>query len=388
MQPDSASVLGSSCSRTAHILAGAALSLQAACWSAAGPVAAGDRVVVVGLNDAPSLIVVPQQQRMAGGFGPYIGLAGGSALSHDSALLLIAGETSRRDSMFVAAVHTRSGETAWRVHLWPNAGFPGFTVILPKLLALSKDARTLYLYPVTFEGTTGIATVDLARRVISGFLGIRINGRRIIMLHGGSSHPPGTLVITATRDTSRNSRPNAAFFLSPSLEVLDSVLLPTGAKGAYDLVASPDERKLYVMAPPHLLLVDVPTKGLVRDVSSTPAGLLAISTDGLRVFETDPGDGLTSLGSGLLREYSADLLTRREIELRADSTVGLPRAGRDVVVSTDGSLAYVLSGAAAPVGPFQAAALSVVDLQGGRTTAMFALSDRILNHRLYTLRSP
>jgi DNA-binding beta-propeller fold protein YncE len=200
------------------------------------------------------------------------------------------------------------------------------------------------------------------------FAGIALQGPPFFVLRGRSVYPAGTLAVVGTRHPDGISQ--ALYFLDPSLEVRDSIMaLPY----AHDAVFSPDESRAYVTSRTGLIALDLGTRTVVRNVPLQETSTLSISPDGDRIFLTNPAT-LEHMASGIVTEFSRDLLKRREIRL-ADPRTGLPPSAWQLAVAADGRRAYVLTGSG-PIGaahPGQEDAIYVVDLDTGKTVTVLWL---------------
>ena len=165
--------------------------------------------------------------------------------------------------------------------------------------------------------------------------------------------------------------------LSP-LEVIDSIpvssLIAPGTVISH-VVASGDSL-LFFKTSTSILKFDLREERLVTSIASPSRGSLSLSIDGSRLYVTDPGDGRDFPGSGLVYQFTSDLVSLPPIDLRAVLTDTTPTTNR-ITFTPDGRWLLVSSGTGS-LGPLygpQPGRVFVIDAVTGITERVLRTGD-------------
>lgn len=181
-------------------------------------------------------------------------------------------------------------------------------------------------------------------------------------------------MVPGTRAQSRDPIPTAVFFLSPLLQVLDSIQVPPGSLGIREAYALAGETRIVVSAPPNLLCLDISTQRILAAVPMTPSEIISASNQPPRVYLTSGGWTVEGMATGLVREFSATLDSLATFRL-PELPSGINRAGLEVVLSADGLEAYVLTGTPSISFERHHAEVVILDLQNRAVRAVIPLGD-------------
>ncbi len=289
----------------------------------------------------------------------------------------------------LAAVDVRTATSLWSLPLSEN-GQPsvidGIGLLTGEVLAVSPDGRRLYMARAVRSGVGGIAVLDLTSKrpvLFDGPWSVAAGG--IVPLAINTTVPllrDGALAVVASRQNSAGGGPRRGekvYLLAPgTLAVLDSiapdVLGGSATQEIWQVVASPDGRRLYVAGSERIVQFDLATRRVEASVARPSLGAISVAADGSTVVVTDAGRFPDTPGSGLLFTYGSDLVPRGTIDV--SSPLGaVPRSPSAIATGIalsqrSGHLMYVRAGTPSigPLYPVQPARLLLVDPVERRVT--------------------
>ncbi len=305
-----------------------------------------------------TIVVDPASSARLGEIGPVIGNQALTSMSPESDVLAVGGYGE--NGPILATINVRSGSVQWEWSVPSQVG--DYKPWVPGAVWVSRDERRAFVYPVSRNDTLGIAAIGIPSGEITHYLPTGLNGRLLRTL-AGVRYPPGTIAVLSSPPM---TGPAIAFY-SEDLELLDAVAVPASVRKA---VLTPDESAAYYITDTELGKVDLVNGGVVARTAVTTDYFLALSGNGASVFIQDIAQ--PHLG---LSEYAPSLTFRRSISLDHAIDEGVPTHIEDLVVSPDGTRAFVLTGHSNPFIPLERSVLRTVDLATGQLLSVLELHE-------------
>lgn len=257
---------------------------------------AGPIVAATGLDGGRVAVLDATTGRLLRTAGPALRAQSYPAVSPDSTTLYYTGLALSGGGRGLVALEPANGRVRWNlqsldtVFTGPLVGEVTTLSAGQFLVAAEAGAPDRLLWYVSRRGPlSGLASVDPRQKAASAFVAMHAAAIHVPILRGTGHLPSGTVLVCGTRKTAAGQpRANTLFFLSPRLEVLDSVVLPVTNFEAYDVAVTTDERAAYVKSYPELFKVDLLSRSITRQAQVPYYGSVVMLADSL-VLVTDPG---------------------------------------------------------------------------------------------------
>lgn len=299
-----------------------------------------------------------------GRFGPEIWNPSWSGLSTDSLTIVISG--SDTISRWVRGIDVHSGRIEWAHRLYPDAA-SGVSLLHPSVTVLSANKANVTMCSA-INGEKGLVNLSVATGLLAGFLPVDCVGRRLTVLAGRGAFPAGTMLVVGSRAPSTVT---AIYFISPALEVLDSIAVPAGS---YEAALAPDEHTAFVVSRFVLAAIDLATRTTVHSVAMPRHHKVTVSDEGDRVFAWSI-DYQEILATGLLLEFTPQLVLLRSLPLSQPLDQGSPPSVQDMVVEPGGQRAFLLTGTGPGLSTIARAVIRVLDLDSGKLSNSIPLGE-------------
>lgn len=352
----------------------------AACRGPHEPVPVGETIILpvgAGSSTARFAVLDGESGRVLMQSAPVPGYMDAFALSPDGAVLYFTAFERTLPEKELIAMDTRSLQILWRERLSDIARRSRVGEVRLHgnyALASSPDGGRLLVADAERGGVHGIAVLDARTRDPVGFIGpLSVPPGGIVSLPAGAGGASAAIFVVGTRGSTAGASVGQLFVLDGAmLEMQDSASfgppLNDHFGGLRQVLAAPGGRYAYVAGVDRLYRYDLVGHRIVGSTPRPSPGRLSISPDGETLYLTDPGDGRTSAGSGLLFVYDADLAQRSPISLREASSHGIGPVTNWTVVGRDGRRVYVTAGTASrgPLYGPQSAQVLIVDAAAGK----------------------
>lgn len=307
-----------------------------------------------------AFVIDPVGGRVLGWMGPLLGNQGLSSLSPDQRTLVVMGWDSV--GTLIAGIDVHSGDFRWIMRR-PGGG-TALKFYLPSFVVPSLDSRSLYYIPVDSADTPGFVALSASTHEVQAFRPIEVAGRFVSVLTAGLRFPAGTLTLHGI--LSPGPQIGRILFLSPDLEIIDSVSTPEFARNT---VITPDETTAYYMSGFVLAKVDLISKQIVKRIPLRGHWFIAVHPDGNSVYAQE----FLNYQASPLLEFTPDLTLRRSIPLQQVEDYGWSPVVTELVFDPSGQTAYVLTGLTDPFYFIEPGAVRVVDLAAGSLTKVIRL---------------
>lgn len=298
--------------------------------------------------------------------GPYLGNQGKSSLTSDSRTLVVTGWDSV--GTLFAGIDVHSGGFRWALR--PNPFQRGLKFYLPTFAVPSLDARRLYYGQVDSGDVGGFVSLTLPDGEVDSFRPILVGGSHPRVLTAGQRYPPGTFTLQGI--LSPGPQVARIMFLSPSLDIIDSMSIPDFAR---NVALTADESTVYYMSGHVLARADLASRTVIRRIPLRGHWFIAVHPDGNSVYAQE----LAASGASGLLEFTPDLTVRRSIPLQQPEDHGWAPVVIDMVMDPSGQTAFVLTGLTDPFYYVEPAAVRIVDLPSGLVTSVIRFHEDGMN---------
>lgn len=270
----------------------------------------------------------------------------------------------------------------------------GIALLTAEILAEDQAIGALYVWRASAAGVTGVAVLDQATLVPTGFMGPwNVVADGIVPVSANGWLGAGGIALVASRSLDAPREGEAVFFIDrettrDSLTTDDLTVPETEIQG---VVYTDGRDRLVVEGASWLVAFDTRSKTVVQAVPRPATGELVPHPDGSLYLLGDVGDWPDRPGSGVLTMFDADLDVTGSIDL-STPLGGAPNSPtatviRRIVLDPDQPLAYVSTGTPArgPLYPVQTSKLISVDLVEGEVIGVHDFGDHELGaHFIYS----